>query len=81
MPSRVYPMMLSVKSCEWRERGDLLRHLRLRGCYLKHEGAQRSVWTNPNTGAQEAVPRHGEIGNNLAKRICKGLGIPPPSCS
>lgn len=43
------------------KRGALLRHLRLHGCYLKREGAAHSLWTNPATGAVEAVPRHTEI--------------------
>jgi hypothetical protein len=31
---------------------------------------------NPITGAVEAVPRHTEISNNLARKICRNLGIP-----
>ena len=31
---------------------------------------------NPATGAVEAVPRHTEIGNNLARKICRNLGVP-----
>ena len=33
------------------KRGDLLRHLRRHGCYLKREGRSHSLWTNPTTGA------------------------------
>jgi mRNA interferase HicA len=54
----------------------LLRHLRRLGCVLKREGASHSLWTNPATGAVEAVPRHIEIPNLLARKICRGLGIP-----
>ena len=43
------------------KRGDLLRHLRRHGCYLKREGASHSLWCNPATGAVEAIPRHTEI--------------------
>jgi hypothetical protein len=43
------------------KRGDLLRHLRQHGCYLKREGASHSLWTSPQTGHTEAVPRHTEI--------------------
>ena len=57
-------------------RGDLLRHLRKYGCYLKREGAAHSLWCNPQTGQTEAVPRHREIANQLAKKICRGLSIP-----
>jgi mRNA interferase HicA len=31
---------------------------------------------NPTNGAVEAVPRHTEIPNVLAKKICRNLGIP-----
>ena len=43
------------------KRGDLLRHLRKHGCHLKREGRSHSLWTNPATGALEAIPRHTEI--------------------
>jgi mRNA interferase HicA len=58
------------------KRSALLLHLRRHGCVLKREGAAHSLWTNPATGATEAVPRHTEISNNLARKICRGLGIP-----
>lgn len=58
------------------KRGDLLRHLRRHGCYLKREGASHSLWCNPATGAVEAVPRHTEIANKLAQKICRGLSVP-----
>ena len=58
------------------KRGSLLRHLRKHGCYLKPEGREHSLWSNPRSGEVEAVPRHTEISNNLAKKICCGLSIP-----
>ena len=58
------------------KRGVLLRHLRRHGCYLKREGAAHSLWCNPATGAVEAVPRHMEIPNRLARKICRELSIP-----
>ena len=58
------------------KRGDLLRHLRQHGCYLKREGASHSLWCNPANGKVETVPRHTEISNNLAAKISRGLGIP-----
>ncbi len=60
------------------KRGDLIRHLRERGCILKREGGAHSLWVNPLTGEMEAIPRHNEIKNQLAKKICKGLSIPDP---
>lgn len=56
--------------------GDLLRHLRRHGCYLKREGKSHSLWCNPETGAVEAVPRHQEIADKLAYKICRGLSVP-----
>jgi mRNA interferase HicA len=53
------------------KRGSLLRHLRKYGCYLKREGREHSLWTNPKTGEVEAVPRHVEISNKLARKICR----------
>jgi mRNA interferase HicA len=58
------------------KRTTLLQHLRRHGCVLKREGGSHSLWTNPASGAVEAVPRHTEIPNNLARKICRGLGIP-----
>ena len=57
------------------KRGDLLRHLRKHGCHLKREGRSHSLW-NPATGAVEAVPRHAEISDILARKICRGLSVP-----
>ena len=42
------------------KRGSLLKHLRKHGCFLKREGKEHSLWSNPQTGATEAVP-HGSI--------------------
>lgn len=56
--------------------GVLLRHLRQHGCVLKREGAADSLYTNPATGQTEAVPRHTEIPNVLARKICRGLSVP-----
>ncbi|MGO9451104.1 MAG: type II toxin-antitoxin system HicA family toxin [Candidatus Binataceae bacterium] len=58
------------------KRGDLLRHLRRNGCYLKREGGSHSLWCNPAIGAVEAVPRHAEIANRLAAKICRSLSVP-----
>ena len=58
------------------KRNSLLRHLRSHGCYLKREGLSHSLWCNPNTGHIEAVPRHTEIPNKLARKICRSLSVP-----
>ncbi len=58
------------------KRNALLKYLRKNGCYLKREGGSHSLWMNPKTGTVEAVPRHSEIPDILARKICKGLSIP-----
>ena len=58
------------------KRTSLLKHLRKYGCVLKREGRAHSLWMNPTTGQTEAVPRHVEISNNLARKICRGLSVP-----
>jgi mRNA interferase HicA len=55
------------------KRQDLERKLRMAGCFLKCEGASHSLWVNPKTGVTEAVPRHAEIKEALAKKILKNL--------
>jgi len=58
------------------KRQTLLKHLRRYGCYLKREGGSHSLWTNPANGKIEAIPRHTEIADRLAQKICRGLDIP-----
>ena len=58
------------------KREALLRHLRHYGCYLKREGRSHSLWMNPSTGEIETLPRHVEIPDKLARKICKGLSLP-----
>lgn len=58
------------------KRSALLKHLRKHGCYLKREGRSHSLWTNPQTGGAEAVPRHTEVSDVLARKICRGLSVP-----
>jgi predicted RNA binding protein YcfA (HicA-like mRNA interferase family) len=58
------------------KRETLLQHLRRFGCYRKREGGRHSLWCNPQTGAVEAVPRHKEIAETLAKKIIRRLSLP-----
>ena len=58
------------------KRTRLLKHLRKNGCCLKREGRSHSLWTNPDTGEIETVPRHTEIDDRLARKICRGLSVP-----
>jgi mRNA interferase HicA len=55
------------------KRRELEKKLRIAGCFLKREGSSHSLWINPKTGVIEAVPRHAEIKEPLAKKILKSL--------
>jgi mRNA interferase HicA len=59
------------------KRTDLLKHLRSHGCELLREGGRHSWWHNPEQNARSAIPRHSEISDILARKICKDLGVPP----
>ncbi|MDT3778339.1 type II toxin-antitoxin system HicA family toxin [Nitrospira sp. MA-1] len=58
------------------KRTDLLRYLRAQGCEFLREGGRHSWWHNPNLNKRSAIPRHTEINENLARKICKDLGVP-----
>jgi len=60
------------------KRKDLIRHLLKNGCIFIKEGARHSVFFNPLLRKISTVPRHNEIDNFLAKKICRDLGIEPP---
>ena len=55
-------------------RRELEKRLRIAGCFLKREGSSHSLWMNPKTGVVEAVPRHTEIKEPLARKILNSLG-------
>jgi mRNA interferase HicA len=57
------------------KREALLRHLRRHGCQLLREGGRHSWWHNPAQNKRSAVPRHNEIDDDLARKICRDLGV------
>jgi predicted RNA binding protein YcfA (HicA-like mRNA interferase family) len=60
------------------KRVDLVRHLEARGCHLLREGANHSVYVNPAARKTSTVPRHREIDDFLARKICRDLQVPVP---
>ena len=60
------------------KRLDLLRHLEQHGCVLFREGSNHSVYVNRRTRKSSSVPRHREINEFLARKICRDLEIPMP---
>lgn len=53
-----------------------LKYLRENNCELLREGGKHSWWINPSLNKRSAVPRHKEISDQLANKICRDLGIP-----
>ena len=58
------------------KRVDLVKTIEGVGCVLSRHGAKHDWYTNPITGAFQAVPRHREIGERLARRIIRSLENP-----
>lgn len=59
------------------KRSELIRYLNAQGCELLREGGRHSWWHNALQNKRSAVPRHNEISDILANKICKDLGIKP----
>jgi mRNA interferase HicA len=57
------------------KRIDLIRHLERNGCEFLREGGNHSVYVNRAEGRASAVPRHREINDFLARKICRDLQV------
>ncbi|MDT4288136.1 type II toxin-antitoxin system HicA family toxin [Methylomonas sp. MO1] len=55
------------------KRRDLLKILEEMGCRLSRHGGNHDWYTNEETRQSQAVPRHNEINDYLAKTIIKKL--------
>ncbi len=60
------------------KRNRLIKHLSKNGCELLREGGRHSIWKNQQTGDMTAVPRHNEIKEFMARKICRDLGVIEP---
>jgi predicted RNA binding protein YcfA (HicA-like mRNA interferase family) len=60
------------------KRIELIRHVQREGCIFVREGARHSIYFNPQTNRVSTIPRHNEINDFLAKKICNDLGIHKP---
>jgi mRNA interferase HicA len=60
------------------KRRELVRHLAQHGCELVREGGSHSIYVNRASAKTSTVPRHSEINADLARKICKDLGVPVP---
>jgi mRNA interferase HicA len=60
------------------KRVDLIRHIEARGCAFLREGRRHTVYVNPTARKVSTVPRHREINEFMAKKICRELEIDEP---
>ena len=60
------------------KRRDLVKHLVRHGCELLREGASHTMFVNRAAKASSSVPRHREINDFLARKICRDLKVQEP---
>jgi len=60
------------------KRRDLIRHLETHGCVFLREGGSHTVYVNRLSGKVSTVPRHREINDFLARKICRDLEVTEP---
>ncbi len=60
------------------KRQDLIRYLEKNGCEFLREGGRHTIYVNRAVQKSSAIPRHREINNFLARKICRDLQISEP---
>ena len=55
------------------KRRDLLRHLEKQGCEFLREGGNHTIYVNRRAQKSSAIPRHREIIDFLARKICNRI--------
>jgi mRNA interferase HicA len=60
------------------KRRELVRHLERHGCEFLREGKRHTVYVNRKVGKSSTVPRHREIDEFLARKICRDLEVAEP---
>lgn len=60
------------------KRRDLIRHLEAHGCEFLREGSKHTIYVNRVAQKTASVPRHPEIYEFLARKICRDLQVPEP---
>jgi mRNA interferase HicA len=60
------------------KRKELVKYLEANGSVLLREGQKHSVYLNKLKNKVSTVPRHAEINDFLARKICRDLEILPP---
>ena len=57
---------------------DLIRHIEEHNCIFVRQGGNHTIYKNLESGKMTAIPRHREIKEVLAKKICDDLGVERP---
>jgi mRNA interferase HicA len=60
------------------KRVDLIRYLERSECEFLREGGEHTVYVNRAARKSSSLPRHREINDFLARKICNDLQVPPP---
>jgi mRNA interferase HicA len=60
------------------KRTDLIRHLETHACEFLREGGNHTVYVNRVAQRSSTIPRHREINDFLARKICRDLQVPEP---
>ncbi len=63
------------------KRVDLVRHLETHGCEFLREGGRHTIYVNRDAQRSTSIPRHREINNLLARKICRDLQVPEPNAT
>ncbi|MBE9218983.1 type II toxin-antitoxin system HicA family toxin [Dolichospermum flos-aquae] len=63
------------------KRIDLIRHLETCGCEFLREGGNHTIYVNRATQKSSAIPRHREINDFLARKICRDLQVHEPDAT
>lgn len=60
------------------KRTDLIRHIEQHGCEFLREGGNHTIYVNRGAQKSSSIPRHREINEFLARKICRDLQVPEP---
>mgnify|MGYP001553604190 FL=1 len=60
------------------KRLDLIKHLERHGCEFLREGGNHTIYVNRALKNVSNVPRHREVIEFTARKICKDLEVPRP---
>lgn len=60
------------------KRRDLIKYIKSQNCELLREGSKHSIFINRQKNKVSTIPRHKEINDFLARKICRDLEIEEP---